>query len=78
MYVVKESLELAINLKLAEMIFLVTGYPLYKRRSIGSGGHSFVERINRTDNTIINSWVVQYNPYLCLKYNAHMLNVQIL
>ncbi|XP_076047345.1 uncharacterized protein LOC143028872 [Oratosquilla oratoria] len=51
------------------------GYPLYKRRSVGEGGHSFVKKVKGQAVTVDNSWVVPYNPYLCLKYNAH-INVE--
>jgi len=44
------------------------GYPLYRRRES--------EKIKIGKNLIDNSWVVPYNPYLSLKYNAH-INVEI-
>jgi hypothetical protein len=54
------------------------GYPIYKRRSPTNGGHVFEK--TRSDGTVIqvinNSWVVPYNPYLLLKYQAH-INVEI-
>ncbi|XP_076066101.1 uncharacterized protein LOC143039746 [Oratosquilla oratoria] len=51
------------------------GYPMYKRRAIGDGGNSFKKFIKGKEITVDNSWVVPYNPYLCLKYNAH-INVE--
>ncbi|XP_076047297.1 uncharacterized protein LOC143028818 [Oratosquilla oratoria] len=51
-----------------DLFFGNNGYPEYKRRSVGEGGNSF-------EKTIDNSWVVPYNAYLCLKYNAH-INVE--
>ena len=47
----------------------VNGYPKYQRREDGN----FVEL---GGNKLDNRWVVPYNPYLCLKYNAH-INVEI-
>ncbi|XP_076047294.1 uncharacterized protein LOC143028816 [Oratosquilla oratoria] len=58
-----------------DLLFGNNGYPLYKRRSICEGGHSFTRNIKGKKVTIDNSWVVPYNPYLCLKYNAH-INVE--
>ncbi|XP_076034583.1 uncharacterized protein LOC143021175 [Oratosquilla oratoria] len=54
------------------LLFGNNGYPLYKRRVVGEGGHSFTKKVKGEEATIDNSWVVPYNPYLCLKYNAHM------
>ncbi|XP_076069759.1 uncharacterized protein LOC143041635 [Oratosquilla oratoria] len=58
-----------------DLLFGRNGYPLYKRRAVGEGGHSFSAEIKGELKTIDNSWVVPYNPYLCLKYNAH-INVE--
>ncbi|XP_076057276.1 uncharacterized protein LOC143034815 [Oratosquilla oratoria] len=58
-----------------DLLFGNNGYPLCKRRSIGEGRHSFTRNIKGKKVTIDNSWVVPYNPYLCLKYNAH-INVE--
>jgi hypothetical protein len=49
------------------------GYPIYRRRSPENGGISFVAE---SGITIDNRWVVPYNPYLTLKFNAH-INVEI-
>ncbi|XP_076063443.1 uncharacterized protein LOC143038306 [Oratosquilla oratoria] len=57
------------------LLFGNNGYPLYKRRAVGEGGHSFTKKVKGEEATIDNSWVVPYNPYLCLKYNAH-INVE--
>ncbi|GBL91636.1 hypothetical protein AVEN_23681-1 [Araneus ventricosus] len=46
----------------------VSGYPLYRRRP---GDTAFVRRRERS-----NRFVVPYNPYLLLKYNAH-INVEV-
>jgi len=45
------------------------GYPVYRRRSEG-------ETIEKKNCSIDNRWVVPYNPFLSLKYNAH-INVEI-
>ena len=50
------------------------GKPNYKRRHIKDGG--FVFKKSETE-AITNQWVVGYNPYLLLKYDAH-INVEIL
>ncbi|XP_076069742.1 uncharacterized protein LOC143041618 [Oratosquilla oratoria] len=55
-----------------DLLFGRNGYPLYKRRAVGEGGHSFSTKVKGELKTIDNSWVVLYNPYLCLKYNAHI------
>ena len=49
------------------------GYPEYMRRDNGR-----TVRLRRRSGyfTFDNSWVVPYNPWLCLKYNAH-INVEI-
>ncbi|XP_076068429.1 uncharacterized protein LOC143040872 [Oratosquilla oratoria] len=46
-----------------------------RRRAPGEGGFSFERKIKGKTITVDNSWVVPYNPYLCLKYNAH-INVE--
>ena len=53
------------------------GYPQYRRRPIGEGGLSFKKKIPKIGKHVVidNRWVVPYNPYLCLKYNAH-INVE--
>ncbi|XP_076037532.1 uncharacterized protein LOC143022983 [Oratosquilla oratoria] len=51
------------------------GYPLYRRRAVGEGGFSFVKKLKGQGVTIDNSWVVPYNPYLCLRFNSH-INVE--
>ena len=47
-------------------------FPKYRRRLPENGGLSF----DRNGFEVDNSWVVPYNPYLLLKYNAH-LNVEV-
>ena len=51
------------------------GYPKYKRRAIGNGGCSIQKKIKGKTVTLDNSWVVPYNPYLCMRYNTH-INVE--
>ncbi|XP_076035388.1 uncharacterized protein LOC143021662 [Oratosquilla oratoria] len=58
-----------------DLLFGNNGYPEYKRRSVGEGGNSLEIKIKGEKKTIDNSWVVPYNAYLCLKYNAH-INVE--
>ncbi len=41
------------------------GYSTYRRKN---DGKTYVVRNHKVDNT----WVVPYNPYLCLKYDAHI------
>ena len=59
----------------SNLLYRNNGYPLYKRRAIGEGGNSFEKKLKGKVVTVDNSWVVPYNPYLCLKYNAH-INVE--
>ncbi|XP_076037284.1 uncharacterized protein LOC143022799 [Oratosquilla oratoria] len=54
------------------LFFGNNGYPLYKRRAKGEGGHTFEKNIKGKNVTVDNSCVVPYSPYLCLKYNAHI------
>ncbi|XP_076031047.1 uncharacterized protein LOC143019248 [Oratosquilla oratoria] len=58
-----------------DMCFGNNGYPLYRRRAVGEGGHSFEKKVKGEKIKVDNSWVVPYSPYLCLKYNAH-INVE--
>ncbi|XP_072384527.1 uncharacterized protein [Diabrotica undecimpunctata] len=51
------------------------GYPIYRRRSPGNGGYSFIKNISNTDIDIDNRWVVPYSPLLSKTYNAH-INVE--
>ena len=57
------------------LLFGNNGYPLYKRRAIGEGGQYIEKCIKGKIVHVDNSWVVPYNPYLCLKYDAH-INVE--
>ena len=47
-------------------------YPKFIRRSPEDDGRSTDTKTGPVDN----SWVVPYNPYLCLKYNAD-INVEV-
>ena len=49
------------------------GSPVYRRRSPTEGGRTITKK---NGITIDNSWVVPYNPYLLLRFNAH-INVEI-
>ncbi|XP_076032434.1 uncharacterized protein LOC143020158 [Oratosquilla oratoria] len=55
-----------------KLLFGNNGYPEYVRRSIGEGGNSFQIKLKDGPVTVDNTWVVPYNPYLCLKYDAHV------
>ena len=46
-------------------------YATYRRRSPADGGRT----IQINGRTVDNSWVVPYNPYLSLRYKAH-INVE--
>ena len=52
-----------------ETIMAINGYPSYRRRD--SGGS-----VERSGKRVDNRWVVPYNPYLLLKYDAH-INVEV-
>ena len=50
------------------------GYPLYRRRDVPDTDENENRRAppNSTDIRRGNEWVVPYNPWLCMKYNAHI------
>ncbi len=52
------------------------GYPLYRRRAPEDGGRTHNTTVKGQQFTIDNRWIVPYNPFLSLKYKAH-LNVEI-
>ena len=51
-------------------------YPVYRRRSPDEGGLTCTKKLRGQDVQLDNSWVVPFNPWLSLKYNAH-INVEI-
>jgi hypothetical protein len=51
-------------------------YPEYRRRAPENGGHTAEISIKGNVVTVDNSFVVPYNPYLSLRYNAH-INVEV-
>jgi len=55
---------------------LSNGYPQYRRRSPEQFGRVWQRQIKSSKYSIDNRWVVPYNPYLLMKYNAHV-NVEI-
>jgi len=50
-------------------------YPLYRRRSPEDGGKTFTKYVRGQATLIDNRYVVPYNAYLLLRYNAH-INVE--
>ncbi len=63
--------DFADNTKLAE-----NGYPQYRRRSPEMGGNTHTMKVKGNEFTADNRWVVPHNPFLCLRYNAH-INVEV-
>jgi hypothetical protein len=53
-----------------------TTYPAYRRRSPEQGGNTGTVRVRGQAMTVENDFVVPYNPYLLLKYRAH-INVEV-
>ncbi|GFW09997.1 ATP-dependent DNA helicase [Trichonephila clavipes] len=53
------------------------GYPLYRRRKPGDGGHVAPCRATESGmlEVVNNSWVVPYSPLLCRIFKAH-INVE--
>ena len=51
------------------------GFPLYRRRSPDTGGHTTRIQIKGVDITIDNKWVVPYCPLLSKAFSAH-INVE--
>lgn len=51
-------------------------YPEYCRRSVADGGQQLTKTVRGNVVILDNSWVVPYNPFLSLKYDAH-INVEV-
>ena len=51
-------------------------YPEYRRRSTADGGQQFSKTVGEKTITIDNRWIVPYNPFLSVKYDAH-INVEV-
>ncbi len=52
------------------------GYPKYRRRDPEMGGETHSMNVRGQQFTADNRWVVPHNPFLCLRYNAH-INVEV-
>ena len=52
------------------------GYPKYRRRAPDDGGRTYNAQVRGNEFTVDNSWIVPYNPYISLKFNAH-INVEV-
>ena len=52
-----------------------SSYSEYRRRKLEDGVHHFCKTVKRSPVPIDNSWIVSYNPFLCLKYDSH-INVE--
>jgi hypothetical protein len=51
-------------------------YPEYRRRGPEQGGQTCSKKVGSQQFTVDNSFVVPFNPYLSLRYQAH-LNVEV-
>lgn len=48
------------------------GYPLYRRRKPGDGGHRTIIKVKNFETEIDNRWIVPYSPLLSKVFNAHI------
>ena len=59
-----------------ETIVSENGYIEHRRTDPKHGGHQFEKKVKGQTKTLDNQWIVPYNPYLLLKFEAH-INVEI-
>ena len=55
-----------------ETLFTKDGFPEYRRRAPEDGGRVFEKKVKNQLITLDNSWVVPYNPFLSMKFQAHI------
>ena len=59
-----------------ETILSENGFIEHRRADKDHGGHEFEKKVKGHTKTLDNRWIVPYNPYLLLKFQAH-INVEI-
>ena len=59
-----------------ETIVSENGYIEHRRADTNHGGYQFKKKVKGREETLDNQWIVPYNPYLLLKFEAH-INVEV-